>query len=249
MPYKKKSTRPRRARGRARYRRRGIPRGPRRNRVNDIASCSESILFTGLLPTGPATGTFQTGVKNTTFPAYRNTDISLSTFTRAPSIAQNYQFYKIKYFELSIVPDFDTFIVGGPGAQGKPFLYYMIDRGNAIDFNVTNQDLKAMGAKPVALDEKSIKIRWRPAVVLANQIQTSTGTTSAQQYMISPWLQTDAQTQVGGFTPSQVCHYGIKWAAENLGGSMSYTATLTAHFQFKKPLNLGVIGEGNPSMG
>lgn len=205
-------------------------------RSNDVASLSESILFTALPPVGPSTGTFQSGVKNTTFTTYRNTDLSLSTFYRAGLVAQGYQYFKIKYLELSIVPDFDTFIVGGPGAQGKPMFYYMIDRGNAIPFNVSNQAIKAMGAKPIALDEKSIKIRWRPGVVLANEIVSAAGTVSAQQYMTSPWLPCCANSDgPGPYQLSQVCHQGIKFFAENFGGSVSYTATLTAHFAFKKP--------------
>lgn len=219
---------------------RGLRRRParvprRRLTVPEWASASESILFTGILPVGPSTGTFATGQKGTTFGAYRNTDISLSTFARAAQIGANYQQFRIKYFELAIVPDFDTFVVGGAGAQGKPFFYYIIDKGNSINFNITNQGLKAMGAKPIALDEKTIKIRWRPGVVLANEIQSSTGTVSAQQYMTSPWLPTDANVSLGTYNPSQVCHYGIKFFAENVAGSMSYSATLTAHFEYKKP--------------
>lgn len=206
-----------------------------RRTVPDIASCSESIIFTAQAGGAPPVNAFTTGTKNTAFPVYRNTDISLATFTRAPLIGANYQFFKIKYFELQIVPDADTF-VGGAGAIGKPFFYYMIDRGNTINNAATNQDIKHMGAKPIALDEKTIKIRWRPAVVLANEIQTSTGTTSAQQYMSSPWLNTDSATNSAAYEPSQVCHYGIKFFAENAGATIGYTATLTAHFQFKKPL-------------
>lgn len=226
-------------RGGLRKRRGGLRRryGRRRNlRVPEWASASESIIFTGILPTGSSTSSFNTGQKGTTFPAYRNTDISLSTFSRAAQIGANYQQFRIKYFELAIVPDFDTFIVGGPGAQGKPFFYYMLDKGNSINFNTTNQAIKSMGAKPIALDEKTIKIRWRPGVVLANEIQTSTGNTSAQQYMTTPWLPTDANSQIGAYNPSQVCHYGIKYFAENISGTMTYSATLTAHFEFKKPL-------------
>lgn len=206
-------------------------------RSDDKAGASESIVFTGILGASPPTNTFSTVLKNSTITAYHNTDISLSTFSRAVQIASNYQYFKIKYFELSIIPDFDTFIPGGPGTQGKPMFYYIIDKGNAIDPQVTNQQIKSMGAKPIALDEKPIKIRWRPAVLLSTQIVTATGATSAQMYKVSPWLNTDSNTATGNlWTPSQVCHYGIKWFAENFGGSMSYTATLTAHFAFKKPL-------------
>lgn len=217
---------------------------PARNRVNDFAGVSESIIFTAAPGSGGApTNQFATGLKNSTFTALHNTDLQLQDFTRAPAVAANYQFFRIKYLELSIIPDFDTFIPGGPGTQGKPMFYYMIDRGNAISPDVTNQQLKSMGAKPIALDERPIKIRWRPGVLLATQIVTSSGGISAQKYMISPWLNTDANTASGTtFQPSQVCHYGIKFFAENLGGSMSYTATLTAHFQFKKPLVTGGPG-------
>lgn len=206
-------------------------------RVNDFAGCSESIVFTGAGgPTGGGpTANFIAGAKGTTFPVYYNTDIQLADFTRAPNIAANYQQYKIKYFELSILPDADTFAPGV--ASGKPYLYYMIDKGNAINQQATNQQLKSMGAKPIAMDEKPIHIRWRPAVLLSTQISTASGTTSAQRYNISPWLNTD-EISVGPptFVPSTVCHYGLKWFVENNGTPVNYTATLTAHFQFKKPL-------------
>jgi len=208
-------------------------RRPAARRVNDVASMSESIIFTGIGPVGPSTGVFQTGVLGTTFNVYRNTDLSLSTFSRAPIVAAAYQQFKIQYLELTIKPDFDTFIAGGPSA--RPCFYYMIDKGNSINFNVTNQAIKSMGAKPILLDDKTIKIRWRPGVVLANEIQTSTGTTAAQQYMLSPYLPCDANTSIGTFDPSQVCHQGIKFFAENNGATLNYTATLTAHFRFKKP--------------
>lgn len=209
-----------------------------RNRVNDYAGTSESIIFTAAQgAAGTPTNTFSSVAKNTTAGTFHNTDIQLQDFTRAPIIASQYQYFRIKYLELTILPDFDTFIPGGPGTQGKPTFYYMLDKGNAISPDTTNQQLKSMGAKPIALDDKSIKIRWKPGVLLATQIVTSSGTTSAQKYMVSPWLNTDAQTASGTtFEPSQVCHYGIAFFAENVGGSMTYSATLTAHFEFKKPL-------------
>lgn len=204
-------------------------------RSNDVASCSESITFTAIQGGAPPTSTFPTGALNTTFTAFHNTDLSLSTFTRAPSVAANYQFFKIKYLELLVLPQVDTY-TGQGGAASKAYFYYMLDKGNNLSFNLTNQNIKAMGAKAIALDEKPIKIRWRPAVVLANEIQTSTGTTSAQQYMVSPWLNCDTGGQISGFNPSNVCHHGIKFFAENNGATVNYTATLTAHFVFKKPM-------------
>lgn len=208
-----------------------------RVRNSNHATCTDSIIFTGATAGTAPTSVFQTGAKGTTFNAYYNTDIQLQDFSRAPSIASNYQQYRIKYFELRIQPDFDTFVVGGPGAQGVPYLYHIIDKAQALNLATTNQQLKSMGAKPIRLDDKTITIRWKPSVLLSTQIQTATGNVSAQKYAVSPWLNCDEATATGtGFTPSSVCHYGIKWAAENVGGAMSYSATLTAHFEFKKPL-------------
>lgn len=224
-------------------RRRRIPR-PLKNRVNDYAGCSESIVFTAISGVSPPSSSFITGVKGTTFPVYYNTDINLGTFSRAPAIASCYQYFKIKYFELKILPDFNTWIVGGPGAQGMPVFYYMVDKAAALNNATTNQQLKSMGAKAISFtDNKAITIRWKPGVLLANQVLTSTGAISAQQKMISPWLRTDAVTATGNiFEPSQVVHYGIKYFAESVGGAQTFTATLTAHFQFKKPLLTGSTG-------
>lgn len=218
-----------------------------RPRNSNYATCTDSIIFTGATSATAPTANFQTGAKGTTFPAYYNTDIQLADFSRAPAIAASYQQYRIKYFELKIQPDFDTFIAGGPGAQGVPYLYYILDKAQALNNATTNQQLKSMGAKPIRLDDKSITIRWKPSVLLSTQIQTSTGAVSAQKYAVSPWLNCDEVTATGtSFTPSSVCHYGIKWAAENTGGPMSYSATLTAHFEFKKPLLATPVGDSAP---
>jgi len=218
-----------------------------RPRNSNYATCTDSIIFTGATSASGPTSVFNTGSKGSTFPAYYNTDIQLQDFTRAPSIASSYQQYRIKYFELKIQPDFDTFTVGGAGAQGVPYLYYIIDKAQALNLATTNQQLKSMGAKPIRLDDKTITIRWKPSVLLSTQIQTSSGAVSAQKYAVSPWLNCDEVTATGStFTPSSVCHYGLKWAAENVGGSMTYSATLTAHFEFKKPLLTTSIADSAP---
>lgn len=222
-------------------RRRPIRRMPR---VNDVAGVSESIPFEGrfYLPNTQTT-VFQTIAGYATGQAvYYNTDIQLSDFVRAANVAANYQFFKLKYLELKFLPDADTFVPGGAGGVngGKPYLYYMIDKGDVINVSLTNDQLKRMGAKPIALDEKPITIRWRPGVSLSTEIQTSSGTTSAQMYKVSPWLNTDENPIASGFTPSQVVHNGIKFFVENSGtASYPYRATLTAHFAFKKPLYTG----------
>lgn len=202
--------------------------------MNDVATMSESQDFVAQTIVGGPVTTFTSSNRTIVSYVYRNTDMSLSTFRRASAVAANYQYYKIKYFELEILPDADTF--AATGNVGKPYLYYMIDKGNSINFNVTTRDLKNMGAKAIVLDEKPIHIRWAPGVSLSTEISTATGSTSAQMYRISPWLNTDEEASDASWGASQVCHNGIKFFAENNGLPINFSATITAHFAFKKPL-------------
>lgn len=204
-------------------------------RVADTAGVSESIIFFGkqALPVPPVANFLGTDPTNPAALTYFNADISLASFTRAQVVAQGYQRFKIKYFELAIKPDADTFAPGA--ASGKPYFYYMIDKSNSLSAALTTGQLKSLGAKAIPLDEKTIIIRWRPAVTLSTEISTSTGTTSAQMYKVSPILNCDEDPNGGAFQASQVVHNGIRFFVENAGTPVNYRATLTAHFQFYKP--------------
>jgi len=203
-----------------------------RLRVNDYAGVSESIPFQGRNVLVPPTSSFITFNTPGT-QVYTMADLTLGAFTRASAVAQGYQFYRIKYLELAILPSTDTF---AGGTAVKPYFYYMVDKGNALPLALVDTQVKQLGAKAIALDEKPIHIRWKPGVSLSTEISTTTGATSAQKYMVSPWLNCDEDPNTGTFNASQVVHNGLKFFAENIGGTqVSYTGTITAHFQFKKP--------------
>lgn len=203
--------------------------------VPDRAGVSESIIFFAqtALPVPPVSNFVGTDPGTPTALTYFNADISLASFTRAQLVAQGYQRFRIRYFELQIKPDADTFAPGA--ASGKPYLYYMIDKSNSLAAALTTGQLKSLGAKAIALDEKVITIRWKPAVTLSTEISTSTGTTSAQMYKVSPILNCDENPNGGAFQPSLVVHNGIRFFVENAGAPVNYRATLTAHFQYFKP--------------
>lgn len=206
-----------------------------RNRVNDRAGVSESIIFLGktALPVPPVSNFLGTDPANPAALTYFNADISLASFTRAQVVAQGYQRFRIKYFELQFKPDADTFAPGA--ASGKPYLYWMIDKSNSLSAALTTGQMKSLGAKAIALDERVITIRWKPAVTLSTEISTATGTTSAQMYKVSPILNCDEDPNGGAFQPSQVVHNGIRFFVENAGAPVNYRATLTAHLEFFKP--------------
>lgn len=207
-------------------------------RVNDYAGVSESIPFQAQAPLIAPTTSFFT--LNAPGVVYRNVDMTLGLFPRAQLVAQGYQYFRVKYLELKILPSVDTFT---GGTQVKPFFYYMLDKGNTLPPGLTSTQLKSLGAKPIALDENPITIRWKPGVSLSTEISTTTGATSAQRYQLSPWLNVDENPNDGTFNPSLVVHNGIKFFAENVGGvNYNYSATLTAHIEFKKPAIPAVSG-------
>lgn len=220
--------------------RRGMVRRRRyaTRRVNDYAGVSETIDLYGTSANVPGqVNNFTSIPANTVANVYTTSDIQLTDFIRASAVARNYQYYKMKYVEIEILPDADTFAPGA--ASGKPYFYYQIDKGNAIPNSTTNVALKTSGCKPIALDEKPIHVRFKPACLLAvNYASGSSGNVStAGMYRVSPRLVT---TSIPGSntTPAlnDTAHQGMKFFVENNGLAVNYRAKITVHFQFYKPL-------------
>lgn len=162
-------------------------------------------------------------------------DFTLLGSPRAAGVATAYQHYRIKKITLIFRPNYDTYT---PGGTTVPYLYYMINKSGSIPTTITLAAMKSMGAKPVRLDDKTIKISWRPSVL------TQTGDTNVasgeaySQYRISPWLSTNANAlNPGAFVASGIDHLGIFFYVENIGAQNNYTVETVIDYQFKKPLN------------
>lgn len=226
---KKRSTAPRRRGGRrpapSRFR-------PARD-VPEWASCSETFSLAVPNP-GPPPLTNAMFVANAMF---QKRDYSLDQFTRASTIAQGYQHYRIRKITMKYKPLQDTF-TNGAGVNSVPQFYYMIDKSGSLPANPTLAMLKSMGAKGRRFDDKSIVVSWRPSVL--ESVATNVAATSSAQYKVSPWLSTNAnQLGVGAWNPSTVDHQGIFWFLEQdvfVGGGAFYTIECTVEFEFKKPL-------------
>lgn len=196
--------------------------------VVDYAGVSENQTIT---PAGG--GNFTSGV------CYQVRQTNLAQFTRCTAVAQGYQHYRIKKITLTVKPSYDTFQQAVGGA-GKMRLYYMIDKSGSIPENPTLEALKQMGAKPINLDEKPIKISWRPSVLEGVYNGNLPGITP-NRYRISPWLSTDDKTleAVPGtpWTPSGVAHLGVYFYVDQvfLSGTQ-FQCELNVEMQFKKPL-------------
>ena len=204
------------------------PRG-----VPEWASCTESVALSNI-----------TGLAYTMNTMYGLNGTSLAQFiSRAVPIAQSYQHYKIKRIRLEYKPQVDTFFPD-VGAVGTGFLvpnmFYMINKSGSIPNNPTVDNLRAMGAKPIRFDEKTVKVDWRPSVLQENAgVLGDVGS----GYKISPWLSTNANAnQPGAWNPSTVQHLGIYWIVSRPGtlpagvAELTYDIQITVEFQFKKPL-------------
>lgn len=174
---------------------------------------------------------------------YSLMNTTLSQCTRAVTVAQGYQFYRIKNIQMKIKPQFDTYASNGatPG-YGKPKLYSMQDKSGSLPSNVTLEALKQMGARPRNLDEKALTISWAPTVLAASMTAPGAApTTQPGQYKVSPWLTTSANTvSPGVWVPNDIDHLGVYWYVESTSyggtGGLPYQIDVEVQFEFKKPL-------------
>jgi len=167
---------------------------------------------------------------------YSLTNIQLGQFDRAMTIAKAYQHYRIKSVKLTIRSAFDTY--DSTSGTSKPDLYYQIDKAGVLSTTTaTLNQLKQMGARPRALDEKPIVITWSPSVL--SEMESGPGAT-ASSYKISPWLSTDSNA---------VLHRGIFWFANQIfGAGLSYAAELECQFEFKKPVWTALSVDAPPAV-
>jgi len=213
------------------------PRVRRTGNVSEYASLSE---IRTLTPDG--------GGDFTVNRMYKLMDTSLSQFTRAQQVAKAYQHFRIKHISIKIKPTFDTYTFNNIQANGKPYLYYMIDKAGALPTNVTLEGLKVAGAKPRQLDEKPLLINWRPSVLEASMTAGGAGFAGqGAKYVMSPWLNTNANSvNPGAWVASTVDHLGVYWYADTITNTtpqQPYRVEVEVQFEFKKPFLAGLFGE------
>ena len=145
---KKSATR--RPRGPARRgRKTGLTTKGKGSRVNDIAAVSETFMFSDMN-------------MNTIYADY---GCSLFQHERARTVAQAYQEFRIKLVEYRFKPQSDTYIPQ-PGSTSVPYLYYLVDKLRSNNGLQTVDAFTQAGAKALRFDDKTITIKYKPAVLL-----------------------------------------------------------------------------------
>lgn len=181
--------------------------------------------------------------------SYTMGNFSLTNSTRAKSVAQAYQFYRISKVELEFKPQADTFIGlnNNTGSQvSVPYLYYLINKSLSLPPNWSIGMLRAAGAKPRRLDDKSIKVAFKPVVYLGSTDSPQNGALVADlaaAIKTSPWLPCNGNAGNNGdgtvWTPNSVDHHGVSFYIEQTNqtaGMIPALLTVRIHYQFKKPV-------------
>lgn len=205
---------------------------PRLLRNRDVASCSDNLGVINIVANTP----------------YSLQNIALTNSTRAKTIAQAYQFYRITKVEVKWKPYRDTFAQGGITV---PNLYYMIDKANTYPSNSTIDTLKRAGAKPRRLDDKIVSVSFAPAVHIVSDDGASGPATTVETAgitKVSPWITTSSNAGGSGATwsPNSVDHRGLIFIVEQTSFSSVEgvcSAEVVVHFEFKKPLWYSSTGE------
>lgn len=175
---------------------------------------------------------------------YYEHNINLAQFDRLKMIAQAYQFYKITKITLRFRPVADTYTSGSATTGSLPYLYWLIDKGQNFA-NLTFNQMRDAGARPIRFDEKTLTVSWRPTVLDAVKDDTVLANALGYQKWISaPWLTT---SQDGGdpgpnpniFNASSVPHHGILFGVlqNNLpsAGPQQWYLEREIQVQFRKP--------------
>lgn len=181
---------------------------------------------------------------------YNLNDVQLAQFQRAAAVAQGYQFFRIKKLTFKVQPLIDTFIATAPGATQVPYLLWSINKAGYAYPGLQDEWFYDNGSKPIRFDDKTITIGYAPAVVLdAAEAGTPGVGNQANMTKVSPWLNTNTNAFVATWAPFQVSHTGHVMKVTSPGSSqaMNYRMTMTAEFQFKKPLALIQPDTVNPT--
>lgn len=172
---------------------------------------------------------------------YSLENFSLTNSTRASTVAQGYQYYRIRQVKVIFTAYFDTYLSGTSAGLGVPQLFAMIDKTGTIAPNASLNDLKKMGAKPRRFDDKNIVYQFAPAVLLnSNEVDNGAVTNVfAGAYKVSPWLPTNqnAGSLTNNFVINSVDHRGLRFYIQgaNLAQNNIGELSLEIEYEFKKP--------------
>lgn len=178
---------------------------------------------------------------------YKDIEQNLGLYKRASQIAQNYQFFRIKYVKYKFLCRYNTYQATTAEATAfpLPYLHYMVDKAGALPTGTSIAQLKAEGAIPIKFT-KDLTVAWKPGVSLTTEAANSTAQYSTA-YKVSPWLMTNLQPGEANWVVNDTDHKGLYWYMETAtlpgDGTYEFDAEVEVFFEFKKPLLTVATGQ------
>lgn len=164
--------------------------------------------------------------------------------TRASMVAPAYGLYRIAQVEFKITPTADTYTPDlapiGDAAVEVPKLYWKMNRYGDAPVGFGEADMLSLSSKPLRLDDKTLTIKYKPNILLANVGQPAQADAGGSgQVKITPWLSTDSKVDNGQFALSTTTHYGhlmfIECAAAGDGTPRVAEIQCRVVYEFKNP--------------
>lgn len=164
--------------------------------------------------------------------------------TRSAVTAPAFGLYRVAQIEYKIKPKFDTYIAGqvpvGDQPVEVPVMYWKMNRYGDSPVGFTAQNLQSLGSKPVRLDDKTLTIKYKPNILLANAGATANAQDGGSgQVKMTPWLSTDTEADDNNFALSTTNHYGhmmfIECAAAGDGTPIICEIVARVVYEFKNP--------------
>ena len=129
--------------------------------------------------------------------------------TRAAAVAPNFGLYRIARVTYTYKPLYDTYT---PGLISNPLtnylatipnLYWKMNRYGDAPAAFDADYLREQGSRAVRLDDKSIKISYKPNILLADAGAQAAGLNGGSgQVKMTPWLSTDNEPDNNAFALS-----------------------------------------------
>lgn len=194
--------------------------------TNETASCKELYSIRGMLSNTP----------------YNDVEQNLGFYKRASQIAENYQFFRIRYVKYKFIARYNTYQASTSEANvfPIPLFYHRLDKGGSLPTNTSIGQLKAMGCKPIRFT-KDIVRAFKPGVSVATANDNATLGLFTRP-LISPWLLTNKNVETPGWLANDTDHKGIYWYMETAAlpgdGTYEYDCEVEVMFDFKNPLSV-----------
>lgn len=167
----------------------------------------------------------------------------LSNFSRASTVAKEYQFYRLTRIELEFQVKYNQYRDDATSSAATPHFYMMKNRNGSLPNYFDNEYMLAQGCKPIQFT-RDRKFGWKPNTLITTGVQDTTigQPTSGTEVMYDRWISSYyAQNDLNEppVLNDQVDFYGLGFLVNQPTGhtvdNVIANLTIRCHWEFKDP--------------